>query len=151
MWARMRRWLNFPTRQLVALADGVAVQVLLEGLARLVVFRQPVTGPRTRQGIGQGAQPFFQFQVRPCHGCFSTPGRIPEREPEEAACLCVRFTLRSSPQPVAEALGLAEAPDLLPRFNIAPGQPVAVVRHEPRAEGRELALLRWGLIPMAQP
>jgi putative SOS response-associated peptidase YedK len=48
---------------------------------------------------------------------------------------------------VAEAFGLPEAPDLLPRFNIAPGQPVAVVRQEARAEGRELAFLRWGLIP----
>jgi putative SOS response-associated peptidase YedK len=61
--------------------------------------------------------------------------------------MCGRFTLRSSPQAVAEAFALPEAPDLLPRFNIAPGQPVAVVRQEPRAEGRELALLRWGLIP----
>jgi len=48
---------------------------------------------------------------------------------------------------VAEAFGLPEVPDLFPRFNIAPGQPVAVVRQQPRAEGRELALLRWGLVP----
>jgi len=48
---------------------------------------------------------------------------------------------------VAEAFGLPEVPDLLPRFNIAPGQPVAVVRHKPQAEDRELAYLRWGLIP----
>ena len=61
--------------------------------------------------------------------------------------MCGRFTLRSSGEAVAEAFGLAETPDLFPRFNIAPCQPVAVVRHEPRAEGRELALLRWGLIP----
>jgi putative SOS response-associated peptidase YedK len=61
--------------------------------------------------------------------------------------MCGRFTLRSSPQAVAEAFTLPEAPDLLPRFNIAPSQAVAVVRQQPRAEGRELALLRWGLIP----
>jgi putative SOS response-associated peptidase YedK len=48
---------------------------------------------------------------------------------------------------VAEAFALPEGPDLLPRFNIAPGQPVAVVRQKARAEGRELALLRWGLVP----
>jgi putative SOS response-associated peptidase YedK len=48
---------------------------------------------------------------------------------------------------VAQAFDLPEAPDLLPRFNIAPSQAVAVVRQQPRAEGRELALLRWGLIP----
>jgi putative SOS response-associated peptidase YedK len=61
--------------------------------------------------------------------------------------MCGRFTLRSTGEAVAEAFGLAEAPDLLPRFNIAPGQPVAVVREMPRAQERQLAYLRWGLIP----
>jgi putative SOS response-associated peptidase YedK len=61
--------------------------------------------------------------------------------------MCGRFTLRSSVEAVAEAFGLPEVPDLLPRFNITPGQPVAVVRQQPRAESRELALLRWGLVP----
>ena len=42
--------------------------------------------------------------------------------------MCGRFTVRSSGEVVAEAFGLPEAPDLVPRFNIAPGQPVAVVR-----------------------
>jgi putative SOS response-associated peptidase YedK len=61
--------------------------------------------------------------------------------------MCGRFTLRSSGEAVAEAFGLPEAPDLSPRFNIAPGQAVAVVRRQPQAEGRQLAFLRWGLIP----
>jgi putative SOS response-associated peptidase YedK len=61
--------------------------------------------------------------------------------------MCGRFTLRSSGEAVAEAFGLPEVPDLLPRFNIAPGQPVAVVRQKQQAQGRELALLRWGLVP----
>lgn len=61
--------------------------------------------------------------------------------------MCGRFTLRSSPQTVAEAFSLPDAPDLLPRFNIAPGQSVAVVRQKPEAQGRELAFVRWGLIP----
>jgi putative SOS response-associated peptidase YedK len=60
--------------------------------------------------------------------------------------MCGRFTLRSSGEAVAEAFGLAEAPDLWPRFNIAPGQPVAGVWQQPRVEGREFALLLWGLI-----
>src|SRR5262249_14984175 len=81
------------------------------------------------------------------HGCCSSPGRIREKEPDEVACMCGRFTLRSSPQAVAEAFALPDVPELFPRFNIAPGQPVAVVRQKPRAEGRELAHLRWGLIP----
>ena len=61
--------------------------------------------------------------------------------------MCGRFTLRSSGESVAEAFGLPEVPDLLPRFNIAPGQPVAVVRQMPQAQDRQLAYLRWGLIP----
>src|SRR5262249_654992 len=133
--------------ELVALADGPGIQVLGKGLAGLRMFGQPVAGPRTRQGISQRAQLLFQFRVRPCHGWFPSPGRIREREPDEAACMCGRFTLRSSPQAVAEAFALPDVPELFPRFNIAPGQAVAVVRQEPRAEGRELALLRWGLIP----
>src|SRR5262249_10102629 len=61
--------------------------------------------------------------------------------------MCGRFTLRSSGESVAEAFDLPEVPDLLPRFNIAPGQPVAVVREMSQAQDRQLAYLRWGLIP----
>ncbi len=61
--------------------------------------------------------------------------------------MCGRLTLRSAGATLAEAFGLPDIPDLLPRFNIAPGQPVAVIRQQPQAERRELAYLRWGLIP----
>jgi len=47
--------------------------------------------------------------------------------------MCGRFRLRSSGKVVAEAFDLSEAPDLLPRFNIAPSQPVAVVRQPMRS------------------
>lgn len=46
---------------------------------------------------------------------------------------------------VAKAFGLADAPDLVARYNIAPTQGVAVIRAS--AEGRRLDMLRWGLIP----
>jgi putative SOS response-associated peptidase YedK len=59
--------------------------------------------------------------------------------------MCGRFTLRSSSTKVAETFGLSEAPLFEPRYNIAPTQPVAAVRATP--EGRQLASLRWGLIP----
>jgi putative SOS response-associated peptidase YedK len=36
-------------------------------------------------------------------------------------------------------------PNLGPRYNIAPSQEVAILRAE--AEGRELGLARWGLVP----
>jgi putative SOS response-associated peptidase YedK len=61
--------------------------------------------------------------------------------------MCGRYTRRSPPRVVAEAFDLPEVPELFPRFNIAPGEPVAVVRQPPGGEGRQLASLRWGLIP----
>lgn len=48
---------------------------------------------------------------------------------------------------VAKVFGLAKPPHLEPHFNIAPSQSVAVVREQPETHQRELALLRWGLIP----
>jgi putative SOS response-associated peptidase YedK len=61
--------------------------------------------------------------------------------------MCGRFMLRSSGEAVAEAFDLPDVPDLLPRFNIAPSQTVAVVRQPAEAKSRELASLHWGLIP----
>jgi putative SOS response-associated peptidase YedK len=87
--------------------------------------------------------------------------------------MCGRFTLRTPASVIAEQFGLFEVPALAARFNIAPSQPVAVVRarsdllpgspaagasgttQERAAESspspipprRELALLRWGLVP----
>src|SRR6202046_1490132 len=37
--------------------------------------------------------------------------------------------------------------DWSPRFNIAPTQPVPVIRQHPKEPIRELSLMRWGLIP----
>jgi putative SOS response-associated peptidase YedK len=59
--------------------------------------------------------------------------------------MCGRFTLRTTGEAVADFFGLPEIPTLPARVNIAPTQPVPVVRIS--QEGRELALLRWGLIP----
>lgn len=63
--------------------------------------------------------------------------------------MCGRFTLRASPKVIAEQFALFEMPDFEARYNIAPSQTVPVVRlrsgeGEPR---RELAFVRWGLIP----
>ena len=56
--------------------------------------------------------------------------------------MCGRFTLRTSARDVVEEFDLLETPSLTPRVNIAPTQPVPVVR----VPG-QLEFLRWGLIP----
>ncbi|PLX81838.1 MAG: hypothetical protein C0617_16005 [Desulfuromonas sp.] len=61
--------------------------------------------------------------------------------------MCGRYTLTLSPGELAEAFALDEVPDLSPRYNIAPSQPVAAVRLEGPGRKRRLVLLRWGLVP----
>lgn len=60
--------------------------------------------------------------------------------------MCGRYTLRASPRQMALVFKLDAIGDLRPRYNIAPTQIAPVVRAS--ADGtRELAELRWGLIP----
>lgn len=59
--------------------------------------------------------------------------------------MCGRFLLISSPEAVRAAFGYPERPNFPPRYNIAPTQPIAIVRRE-RVE-RAFQLVRWGLIP----
>ena len=60
--------------------------------------------------------------------------------------MCGRFTLRTPASQVAQAFGLADGFELQPRYNIAPSQQVPVVRLA-QNDGRELAFVKWGLIP----
>lgn len=60
--------------------------------------------------------------------------------------MCGRYALHTHPDIIALQFGVAEAPPMKPRFNIAPTQEAPVVRVD-AAQKRELALLRWGLIP----
>src|SRR5262245_1398920 len=58
--------------------------------------------------------------------------------------MCGRFTLTASGEEVAEAFDLEGVEALPPRYNIAPSQPVSVVRAD--ADGsRRLSSLAWGL------
>jgi putative SOS response-associated peptidase YedK len=61
--------------------------------------------------------------------------------------MCGRFTLRTTGDVVADFFGLAELPELQPRYNIAPTQAAPVVRLLPGRREREFALLHWGLVP----
>jgi putative SOS response-associated peptidase YedK len=59
--------------------------------------------------------------------------------------MCGRYALTSPPAVIAERFGLAWARDVEPHYNIAPSQMIPVVRET--AEGRQLAWVKWGLIP----
>jgi putative SOS response-associated peptidase YedK len=61
--------------------------------------------------------------------------------------MCGRFTLFETEKILSKEFGVSGFAPLSPRYNIAPSQPVAAVRVTPAGTGRELALLRWGLIP----
>jgi len=61
--------------------------------------------------------------------------------------MCGRFALRTPPKSIQEHFDLPETVDLSPRYNIAPSQQIAVVRHLPGNKFRQLDMLRWGLIP----
>lgn len=62
--------------------------------------------------------------------------------------MCGRFSLTTPGELIAETFGLEEAPQLQPRYNIAPTQPVLAVRLPAVAaeRERELVPLRWGLL-----
>jgi putative SOS response-associated peptidase YedK len=59
--------------------------------------------------------------------------------------MCGRFTLRSSPRAIATEFDLFDVPDLRPRYNVSPTQQIPIVRLDGAA--RQLAVVRWGLIP----
>lgn len=61
--------------------------------------------------------------------------------------MCGRFTLKTPADRLAEAFGGAPADYPEARYNIAPGQAIAAVRAGPEGSAREVATLRWGLIP----
>jgi len=61
--------------------------------------------------------------------------------------VCGRYTLRTTPAQLAEIFGVLRELDSQPRYNIAPTQTVAALRTAADGKGRELAALRWGLVP----
>jgi putative SOS response-associated peptidase YedK len=63
--------------------------------------------------------------------------------------MCGRFTLTElDPDLIAKTFSLESViPDLPPRYNIAPTQPVAAVIRDAESGRNALAVMRWGLIP----
>lgn len=60
--------------------------------------------------------------------------------------MCGRFSITTAPEAMRAVFGYDNQPNLAPRWNVAPTQPVAVVRRS-AAGGRELVTMRWGLVP----
>ncbi len=59
--------------------------------------------------------------------------------------MCGRYTLTSAPEAIRALFRYAEQPNFPPRYNIAPTQPIAIVR---QVDGkRQFALVRWGFLP----
>ncbi|MBI5669151.1 MAG: SOS response-associated peptidase [Chloroflexi bacterium] len=58
--------------------------------------------------------------------------------------MCGRFVLTANPEAIQQEFHLTNVPDLPPRYNIAPTQPVAVISND---NPRELTFYKWGLIP----
>jgi len=59
--------------------------------------------------------------------------------------MCGRFAFYSPHEAVTRLFGVADAPPIEPRYNIAPTQFIATVRET--GGPREVAMLSWGLVP----
>jgi putative SOS response-associated peptidase YedK len=62
--------------------------------------------------------------------------------------MCGRYRLSRKKQIIEEYFDCVSGEeDWSPRYNIAPTQPIPVIRQNPKNNVRELSLMRWGLIP----
>jgi len=63
--------------------------------------------------------------------------------------MCGRYQNQAEKQRIAEAfrVGIPPAFDIVPSYNIAPQTDQPIVRLNRDTADRELALLRWGLVP----
>jgi len=59
--------------------------------------------------------------------------------------MCGRYVITSPPDAIRRLFGYPEQPNFPPRYNVAPTQPVPVVRQH--GEVRQFTLMRWGLLP----
>ena len=60
--------------------------------------------------------------------------------------MCGRYLISADSTAIAEHFGLLAAPEHDPRWNVAPGQDVPIVRSG-RNGARTCTAVRWGLVP----
>jgi putative SOS response-associated peptidase YedK len=62
--------------------------------------------------------------------------------------MCGRYRLSRRKQIIEEHFeSVSGDEDWTPRYNVAPTQPVPIIRQHPKEPRRDLSLVRWGLIP----
>jgi putative SOS response-associated peptidase YedK len=61
--------------------------------------------------------------------------------------MCGRYRLSRRKQVIEDHFAASGEDDWSSRYNIAPTQPIPVIRPNPKEPIRELSLVRWGLIP----
>jgi putative SOS response-associated peptidase YedK len=62
--------------------------------------------------------------------------------------MCGRYKLSRRKQIIEEYFDTADwQDDWSPRYNIAPTQPIPVIRQDPKEPVRQISTMRWGLIP----
>jgi putative SOS response-associated peptidase YedK len=62
--------------------------------------------------------------------------------------VCGRYRLSRRKQIIEEHFdSISGEEGWIPRYNIAPTQPVPIIRQNPKEPVRQLSLVRWGLIP----
>ncbi len=61
--------------------------------------------------------------------------------------MCGRYRLTAKERYLAEHFGVDDDIEWEPRYNIAPTQPVVVIRQDREQPRRTFSLMRWGLIP----
>src|SRR5208282_6469208 len=85
---------------------------------------------------------------------FSAELQLRSREPARSSLICHnlpmcgRYRLSRRKQLVEEYFETgSDESEWAPRYNVAPTQPVPVIRQHPKEPVRDLSLMRWGLIP----
>jgi putative SOS response-associated peptidase YedK len=62
--------------------------------------------------------------------------------------MCGRYRLSRRKQIIEEHFDSADwQDDWSPRYNVAPTQPIPVIRQHPKEPVRQISLMRWGLVP----
>jgi putative SOS response-associated peptidase YedK len=61
--------------------------------------------------------------------------------------MCGRYSITTPLEAMRGLFDFEGTPNLRPRYNVAPSQDVPIVRAREGGAGREIAQVRWGLVP----